>query len=102
MEKQRQKAVYQVTWANSDGEITSSELHTAYSSEDALRWAPSLGKRDWKRNINLVDDERLRSLLGLLGMHMHGVNDLRVWFNVTISKKVDGEYEAYKGAVIHR
>lgn len=99
MEKQRQKRVYQVTWTNSDGEITSSELHTAYSQEDALRWAPVLKKRNWKRSVSLVDDERLRTLLGLLGMS--GSGNLRVWFNVTISRKVNGEYEAYEGAVIH-
>ena len=99
MEKQRQREVYQVTWTNSEGEVTGAELHTAYSREDALRWAPVLRKRNRKRSVSLVDDERLRTLLGLLGMS--GFGDLRVWFNVTISRKVDGEYEAYEGAVIH-
>jgi len=42
----------------------------------------------------------LRTLLGLLGMR--GFGDLRVWFDATISRKVDGGYEAYEGAVIHR
>ena len=100
MEKQSQREVYQVTWTNSDREITQVELHTAYSPKDALRWAPELRSRNWKRSVNLVDDERLRTLLGLLGMR--GFGDLRVWFNVAISRKVDGEYEAYEGAVIHR
>jgi len=99
---EEQKGIYQITWTNSDEEITSISLHQANSPKDALRWEPDYRKnRKWRRSVSLMNDERLRSLLGLLGMHMHGPGDLRVWFNVTISSNVDGAYEAYKGAVVH-
>ena len=92
MDAKGQKGVYQLTWRDSDGDIIMVALHMADSPEDAMKLEPDLRIREWKRSVSLVEDKRLRNLLGMLGID--DSRDLRVWFHVSISRKAHGGYIA--------
>jgi hypothetical protein len=88
-----QKGVYQITWTKPDGVITQIALHNANSLEDASKIDPDLKASGKKKSVKLVDEKRLRSLLGLLGVG--DSEDLRVWFYVDINRNKN-EYEYLK------